>query len=154
MKSVTCWNAQHRKTIHRRQTAQTADGYEKTMGSIVYCPEKCCTDLYFAENYAHSYELMLSEKDSLIGYREMKTKRIIRILTILFCIAAAILLIVALHLFCLNHDDSPGWRLLKTQDDKGTVQPAAVPFLLLAPHIAGCLFECSENPADLFTAEG
>lgn len=90
----------------------------------------------------------------IIGYREMKTKRIIRILTILFCIAAALLLIGALHLFCLNHDDSPGWRLLKTQDDKGTVQPAAVPFLLLAPHIAGCLFECSENPADLFTAEG
>ena len=46
----------------------------------------------------------------------MKTKRIIRILTILSCIAAAILLIVALHLFRPNHDDSPGWRLLKTQD--------------------------------------
>ena len=46
----------------------------------------------------------------------MKTKRIIRILTILFCIAAAILLIVALHLFRSNHNDSPGWRLLKTQD--------------------------------------
>ena len=46
----------------------------------------------------------------------MKTKRIIRILTILSCIAAAILLIVALHLFCSNHNDSPGWRLLKTQD--------------------------------------
>ena len=46
----------------------------------------------------------------------MKTKRIIRILTILFCIAAAILLIAALHLFCSNHDDSQGWRLLKTQN--------------------------------------
>ena len=46
----------------------------------------------------------------------MKTKRIIRILTILSCIAASLLLIGALHLFCLNHDDSPGWRLLKTQD--------------------------------------
>lgn len=30
---------------------QTADSYEKTMWSIVYCPEKRCTDLYFAENY-------------------------------------------------------------------------------------------------------
>ena len=46
----------------------------------------------------------------------MKTKRIIRILTILSCIAAAILLIAALHLFRSNHNDSPGWRLLKTQD--------------------------------------
>lgn len=46
----------------------------------------------------------------------MKTKRIIRILTILSCIAAAILLIIALHLFRSNHNDSPGWRLLKTQD--------------------------------------
>lgn len=36
------------------------------MWSIVYCPEKRCTDLYFAENYAHSYELMLSEKDSFL----------------------------------------------------------------------------------------
>ena len=46
----------------------------------------------------------------------MKTKRIIRILTILSCIAAAILLIVALHRFRSNHNDSPSWRLLKTQD--------------------------------------
>lgn len=74
MKSVTCWNAQHRKTIHRRQTAQTADGYEKTMESIVYCPEKCCTDLYFAENYAHSYELMLSEKDSFLRIQRNENK--------------------------------------------------------------------------------
>lgn len=46
----------------------------------------------------------------------MKTKRIIRILTILSCIVAAILLIAALHLFRSNHNDSPDWRLLKTQD--------------------------------------
>ena len=46
----------------------------------------------------------------------MKTKRIIRILTILSCIAAAILLIAALRIFRSNHDDSPGWQLLKTQD--------------------------------------
>lgn len=39
-----------------------------------------------------------------------------KLLTILFCIAASILLIVALHLFRSNHNDSPGWRLLKTQD--------------------------------------
>lgn len=46
----------------------------------------------------------------------MKTKQIIGILTILSCIAAAILLIAALHRFRSNHNDSPGWRLLKTQD--------------------------------------
>ena len=45
---------------------QTADSYEKTMWGIVYCPEKRCADLYFAENYAHSYTLMLSEKDSFL----------------------------------------------------------------------------------------
>ena len=39
-----------------------------------------------------------------------------KLLTILFCIATSILLIVALHLFHSNHNDSPGWRLLKTQD--------------------------------------
>ena len=45
---------------------QSADGYEKTMWSIVYCPEKRCADFYFAENYAHSYELILSEKDPFL----------------------------------------------------------------------------------------
>ena len=37
------------------------------MWSIVYCPEKRCTDLYFAKNYALSYALMLSEKDSFLN---------------------------------------------------------------------------------------
>ena len=41
-----------------------------------------------------------------------KTKRF----TVIFCITVAILLIGALHIFRLNHDDSLGWRLLKTQD--------------------------------------
>ena len=46
----------------------------------------------------------------------MKTKRVIRLLIARFCIVAAILLIAPLRGFRLNHDDSPGWRLLKTQD--------------------------------------
>lgn len=41
-----------------------------------------------------------------------KTKR----LTVLFCIAAPLLLIGALHGFRLNRDDSLGWQLLRTQD--------------------------------------
>lgn len=39
-----------------------------------------------------------------------------KLLTVLFCIVAAILLIGSPHVFRLNHDDSLGWRLLKTQD--------------------------------------
>ena len=46
----------------------------------------------------------------------MRPKRAIRLLTVLFCIVAALLLIGALHVFRLNHDDGLGWRLLKTQD--------------------------------------
>ena len=39
-----------------------------------------------------------------------------KLLTVLFCIVAAILLIGALHIFRLNHRDSLDWRLLKTRD--------------------------------------
>ena len=46
----------------------------------------------------------------------MKTKRIIRILTILSCIVAVLLFVIFLYGIRLSHDDSPGWRLLKTQD--------------------------------------
>lgn len=46
----------------------------------------------------------------------MIAKRAIKLLTVLFCIAAAILLIGALHAFRLNHGNNLGWRLLKTQD--------------------------------------
>ena len=54
------------ESVAQKNYPQTADSYEKTMWSIVYCPEKRCADFYFAENYAHSYELMLSEKDSFL----------------------------------------------------------------------------------------
>lgn len=46
----------------------------------------------------------------------MKTKQVIRLLIVFSCIAAAILLIGALRIFRSDHNDSPGWRLLKTQD--------------------------------------
>ena len=39
-----------------------------------------------------------------------------KLLTILSCIAAVLLFAIFLRGFRSNHDDSPGWRLLKTQD--------------------------------------
>lgn len=49
------------ESVAQKNYPQGDDGYEKTMWSIVYCPENRCADFYFAENYAHSYELILSE---------------------------------------------------------------------------------------------
>lgn len=40
------------------------------MWSIVYCPEGRCADFYFAENYAHSYGLLLQEKGSFLKYQK------------------------------------------------------------------------------------
>lgn len=40
--------------------------HEKTMWSIVYCPEGRCADFYFAENYEHSYGLILQEKGGFV----------------------------------------------------------------------------------------
>ena len=39
-----------------------------------------------------------------------------KLLTILSCIAAVLLFVIFLHGIRSNHDDSQGWRLLKTQD--------------------------------------
>ena len=54
------------ESVAQKNFPQTADSYEKTMWSIVYCPEKRCANFYFAENFAHSYALTLSEKDSFL----------------------------------------------------------------------------------------
>lgn len=40
--------------------------YEKTMWSIVYCPEGRCADFYFAENYDHEYGLILLGKNGFL----------------------------------------------------------------------------------------
>lgn len=40
--------------------------YEKTMWSIVYCPEGRCADFYFAENYDHEYRLILLGKNGFL----------------------------------------------------------------------------------------
>ena len=54
------------ESVAQKNYPQTAGSYEKTMWSIVYCPEGRCADFYFAENYEHSYGLMLLEKSSFL----------------------------------------------------------------------------------------
>lgn len=54
------------ESVAQKNYPQTAGSYEKTMWSIVYCPEGRCADFYFAENYERSYGLMLLEKGSFL----------------------------------------------------------------------------------------
>ena len=54
------------ESVAQKNYPQTAGSYEKTMWSIVYCPEGRCADFYFAENYEHSYGLLLQEKGSFL----------------------------------------------------------------------------------------
>lgn len=54
------------ESVAQKNYPQSDDHYEKTMWSIVYCPEGRCADFYFAENYEHSYGLLLLEKGSFL----------------------------------------------------------------------------------------
>ena len=54
------------ESVAQKNYPQTADRYEKTMWSIVYCPEERCADFYFAEEFTHSYGLILSEKGAFL----------------------------------------------------------------------------------------
>ena len=54
------------ESVAQKNYPQTEGGYEKTMWSIVYCPEGLCADFYFNENYEHSYGLLLREKGSFL----------------------------------------------------------------------------------------
>ena len=54
------------ESVAQKNFPQTEGSYEKTMWSIVYCPQGRCADFYFAENYARSYGLVLSEKGSFL----------------------------------------------------------------------------------------
>ena len=54
------------KSVAQMNYPQTAGSYEKTMWSIVYCPEGRCADFYFAEDYQHSYGLLLQGKGSFV----------------------------------------------------------------------------------------
>lgn len=56
------------ESVAQKNYPQTQDDYEKTMWSIVYCPEGRCADFYFAENYEHSYGLLLQEKGNFLKH--------------------------------------------------------------------------------------
>ena len=52
--------------VSQKNYPQTEDGYEKTMWSIVYCPEGRSADFYFAENYSQSHTLTLPDGESFL----------------------------------------------------------------------------------------
>ena len=54
------------ESVAQKNYPQTEGSYEKTMWSIVYCPEGRCADFYFAEQYSSGYGLLLQEKGSFI----------------------------------------------------------------------------------------
>ena len=54
------------ESVAQKNYPQTEGSYEKTMWSIVYCPEGRCADFYFAENYENRYGLLLQEKGSFL----------------------------------------------------------------------------------------
>ena len=58
------------ESVAQKNYPQTEGSYEKTMWSIVYCPEGRCADFYFAENYEHSYGLLLQEKGGFLKHEE------------------------------------------------------------------------------------
>ena len=49
------------ESVSQKNYPLTDGSYEKTMWSIVYCPEEHRADFYFRENYQRSYGLLLSE---------------------------------------------------------------------------------------------
>lgn len=54
------------ESVAQKNYPQSEDHCEKTMWSIVYCPEGRCADFYFAENYEHDYGLLLLEKGGFL----------------------------------------------------------------------------------------
>lgn len=54
------------ESVAQKNYPQTEGSYEKAMWSIVYCPLGRCADFYFAENYEHSYGLLLHEKGCFV----------------------------------------------------------------------------------------
>ena len=54
------------ESVAQKHYPQKEESCEKTMWSIVYCPEGRCADFYFAENYEHCYGLLLLEKGGFL----------------------------------------------------------------------------------------
>lgn len=57
------------ESVAQKNYPQTEGSYEKSMWSIVYCPEGLCADFYFAENYSQSYGLILREKGGFVKFQ-------------------------------------------------------------------------------------
>ena len=60
------------ESVAQKNYPKTDGSYEKTMWSIVYCPEGRCADFYFAENYDHEYGLILLGKNGIKDGRQYK----------------------------------------------------------------------------------
>lgn len=58
------------ESVAQKNYPHTEGGYEKTMWSIVYCPEKRRADFYFAENFEHGYRLSLKDENVFLKRRE------------------------------------------------------------------------------------
>lgn len=54
------------ESVAQKNFVQNIESYEKTVWSIVYCPEGKCADFYFNENYDYSYGLLLGDKGGFI----------------------------------------------------------------------------------------
>ena len=58
------------ESVAQKNYPQTEGCYEKTMWSIVYCPEGRCADFYFNENYDYGYGILLQEKGEFLKRQE------------------------------------------------------------------------------------
>ena len=56
------------ESVAQKNYPQSEEIYEKTMWSIVYCPDGLCADFYFSENYEHGYRLILSDKEGFLKH--------------------------------------------------------------------------------------
>lgn len=56
------------ESVAQKNYPQSEESYEKTMWSIVYCPDGLCADFYFSENYEHGYRLILSDKEGFLKH--------------------------------------------------------------------------------------
>jgi len=52
------------EAVSQKNYPQTDGSYERTMWSIVYIPDGLCADFWFAEDYTHSYGMLLLDKGS------------------------------------------------------------------------------------------
>ena len=54
------------ESVAQKNYPQTEGSYEKTMWSLVYCPEAGWAEFYFAENYQDGYRLSLRDAEPFV----------------------------------------------------------------------------------------